>query len=442
MSITYEVAKFALSDNKNHWTADDRALAQVALQDFLGVAVAGSREHSTTGLCEIAAEVGGVPNCTVYGVSQKVNVFQAALINGTSAHIYDFDDVHVSKPIHIVSAVCAAAMAVGESIHASGEQVITAILNGMQVTIAVSTAVYPEHYKAGWHGTSTMGIFGAVAAAGYLLKLTPEQLCCAFGIAASSFGGVHPNFGTMTKAYHCGHAGSQGARAAMMAKHGFTANENIFETGFFSTISSRVDNSTIVPSLTDHHAVQDVRFKAFPCAIPTHAAIRGILELKNQYQISAEDIEEITQEINGFSISTVGTHDPVTALGGKFSSPYCMAVAFVENKIDLASFSEEAYHNPKANALRAKIQMVVNNEFNGTRNGRTTIKCKNGKIYQTTISIYGPEYDLKARDKQVSEKFATYAGLVLSPEKVEKANMQLHNMDGLSDICQMTANLV
>jgi 2-methylcitrate dehydratase PrpD len=34
----------------------------------------------------------------------------------------------------------------------------------------------------GWHRTAAMGVFGAAAAAGKLLRLTPEQMLAAFGI--------------------------------------------------------------------------------------------------------------------------------------------------------------------------------------------------------------------------------------------------------------------
>jgi 2-methylcitrate dehydratase PrpD len=84
-------------------------------------------------------------------------------------------------------------------------------------------------YDKGWHPTATLGIFGTVAAAARLLRLTQEQTAMALGLAASLASGLKANFGTMTKPLHVGHTARNGLFAALMVQQGFTANPAALE---------------------------------------------------------------------------------------------------------------------------------------------------------------------------------------------------------------------
>ena len=64
----------------------------------------------------------------------------------------------------------------------------------MQIMVAISAAIMPEHYNQGrWHATGTIGVFGAAAAAGAILGLTPEEMCNAFGVCAGLCSGIQLN---------------------------------------------------------------------------------------------------------------------------------------------------------------------------------------------------------------------------------------------------------
>ena len=63
---------------------------------------------------------------------------------------------------------------------------ITACVLGYEIQIRLGLAGGSSaHYKRGFHPTATCGIFGAAAAAGYLIGLNKEQFISAFGIALS-----------------------------------------------------------------------------------------------------------------------------------------------------------------------------------------------------------------------------------------------------------------
>nr|WP_240690124.1 MmgE/PrpD family protein [Arthrobacter sp. PAMC25564] len=95
---------------------------------------------------------------------------------------------------------------------------------GYQIDYLASLALGHEHYRRGWHATSTVGTLGAAAVASRMLGLTTGQAGHALAIAASLAGGLRVNFGTPTKALHAGAAARHGVQAAQLARAGATGS--------------------------------------------------------------------------------------------------------------------------------------------------------------------------------------------------------------------------
>ncbi len=99
---------------------------------------------------------------------------------------------------------------------------------------AINRGLGPSHYGRGWHATSTIGVFGATAAASKLIGLKTDELQVAFGISASLASGILQNFGTMVKPIHVGHAARNGALSAILASKGTTADKNILDMPIYN----------------------------------------------------------------------------------------------------------------------------------------------------------------------------------------------------------------
>ena len=98
--------------------------------------------------------------------------------------------MHVDTLIHPTGAVVAAALALGERIHAPGALLLPAIAAGIEVECRLGLALFPEHYNAGWHITATLGTLGAAAAASAVLGLDANRAAHALGIAATQPAGA------------------------------------------------------------------------------------------------------------------------------------------------------------------------------------------------------------------------------------------------------------
>ena len=202
-----------------------RKEAQRTLLNWMGCAVGGSRHETLDAAIAALAPFSGPPQATVLGRRERMDVLHAALMNGISSHVFDFDDTHLKTVIHPAGPVVSAMLALAEHRPMSGTEFLNAMVLGVEVECRIGNAVYPAHYDRGWHITGTAGVFGAAAACGKALGLTEQQMVWALGLAATQPVGLREMFGSMTKSFHPGRAAQNGLTAALLASRNFTSTE-------------------------------------------------------------------------------------------------------------------------------------------------------------------------------------------------------------------------
>ena len=230
MDVTAKIAQFATELKYAAIPPAAVQTAKTAMRDCLGVALAGSREEDAKICAEIARQENAKEDTTVIGQGFKTSALNGALANGTAAHALDFDHSFtlMGQP---TAPIIPAIFAVGESLGASGRQLIEAYVVGYEITGKLAHSLRDSAHD-GWHAPSTLGSFGAAAACGKLLGLSAAQVEMALGMAASMAGGIVANFGTMTKPLHVGLGARNGVLAAKLAAGGFTANGKAIESNF------------------------------------------------------------------------------------------------------------------------------------------------------------------------------------------------------------------
>src|SRR5208282_5852537 len=131
-----------------HW-------AKVGILDTVGVTLAGSRDASAQIVAQTLASAPGP--ALAFGSSERLSVFDAALVNGTASHALDFDDCNNTLGGHPSAPILAALFALAEQTGASGRDFITAYVAGFETECKIALGVNFYHYTHGWHPTSTIG---------------------------------------------------------------------------------------------------------------------------------------------------------------------------------------------------------------------------------------------------------------------------------------------
>jgi 2-methylcitrate dehydratase PrpD len=329
------------------------------LLNWIGCAVGGSQQPAVLHALAAVKPFSGRPQAQLLGRHERLDALHAALVNGISAHVLDYDDTHLKTVIHPAASVMPALLALAEHHSVTGTDFLNALILGVEAECRIGNAVYPSHYDLGWHITGTCGVFGAALACGRLLKLSPQQLTWAVGLAASQPVGLKIQFGSMTKSFHPGRAAQNGLLAALLAQQGFTAAAASLEgtDGWAQAISREHHWNEVTEGLGSRFESALNTYKPFACGIVTHPAIDAAIQLRNEFKLQPEAITRVTLHANPLVLSLTGKRTPQTGLDGKFSIYHCIAAAIVFGAARERQFTDAAVNDPRVVALRSHVEV-------------------------------------------------------------------------------------
>jgi len=362
LSETAQLAEFALGLRLDAIPAAARATARAAILDSLACAIAGRHESVSERLRAWALAQGSSGVATLWGTGERVSPGLAALVNGAAAHALDFDDVSWAMNGHPTVPLLPAVFAAAEAVGAGGADFVRAYVAGFEVEARLGQALGRPHYEKGWHATSTVGVFGAAAAAGVLLGLDASQLRRAFGIACSRAAGTRANFGTDAKPLHAGLAARAGLEAAQLAQLGVTAREDAVEAEMGLSDLYAGKKPLSLPKLGAPLALErpGLELKPYPSCRFTHRTIDLVLALREKNAGRELASIEIASDPLGLKILIYPA--PRTGLEAKFSLPYCAAIAWLDGWPGLAAFSDA---RAAATDVQSLLRKVVVREARG-----------------------------------------------------------------------------
>ncbi len=402
-------------------------VAKQCVMDWFGVTLAGTREP-VAGILrdEILPHARGPSS--VLGADRRCAPADAALINGTTSHALDYDDVH---PLigHPTAAILPAALAVGEAEGQSGMQVLRAFIAGYETAGYIGSVVFRSHYERGFHSTATLGSFGAAAAAGLLMNLNAAQMAIAIGLAGTQAAGLKCMFGTMAKPFHAGRAAANGVLAARLAARGFTASPNVLEAeqGFIRTQSDADPDAQMLFPQRCSLVVQTL-FKYHAACYLTHATIEAVTLLRKRLSLHAPDVASIEVHVPPGHLSVCNIAAPQTGLETKFSLRHVAALAVIgRNTAAIETFSDVGAIDPEITAIRERV--TVHGDRQAGDGAYVAIKRRGGSIAETTFDAGNPEGNLDYQGERLTTKFRSLAIPVLGSERAER----LRHSIGLSE---------
>jgi 2-methylcitrate dehydratase PrpD len=447
MDVTAKIARFVTDVSYEKIPSKAIDTAKTAILDCLGVALAGSKEEDAKICAQIARQECAREEATVIGQKLKTSALHAALANGTAAHALDFDHSFtlMGQP---TAPIIPAVFSLGDSLGASGRQIIEAYAAGFEVTGKLAYSLRDTPHD-GWHAPSTLGSFGAAAACAKLLRLNSSQIEMALGITASMASGIVGNFGTMTKPLHVGLGARNGVLAARLAQSGFTANAQAIESGFgfYKTLhpTALIQEQPLEELGRSYALVSDgIRIKPYPCGGLTHQAIDSVLEFRAKHGISADAVEAIDVAVTKHTFERIVFRVPQTGIQGKFSMNYLLARAIIDGKIGLNVFTDEAVRDAQVLKLGERVQMRLDPNLKssgpGGRPCQVTVRLKNGQAYSRDAEHAkgGPEFPMT--EAELKTKFMECACQAISASAAERTLESVERLDTLQDIrplCQL-----
>ncbi|AQV99184.1 MmgE/PrpD family protein (plasmid) [Cupriavidus necator] len=422
--------------------------ARWCLLDALGCALLGARQPWSEIMTAEAVGDGSRGSCTIIGMAGSVAPSHAALCNGTAMHGFELDDLLSEALIHPGAVIVPAVLAAAEAVEASGVQVLRAIVAGYEATARISMALGMDPSQRGFHKTSVVGPVAGAIAAGVAMRLSPEPLRNAVGLACSCSSGVK-NFAAgsagMVKRMHAGRAAEAAVRMAMLARRGFTAPPSAID-GKFGLLDA-FSGDTAQPALLDadlgaRWAIDDVWVKVYPICGWIQGVVQLLLAMREQGGLEAHKVARIVVATSAFAVQYNGNKEVADTMDAQYSIPYCASVALTGDPGDPKAFGVEAIRDPVRAELMKRVELVVDpiadEVYPKQFACRVEVHLKDGEVRSAeTRDAHGTPGNPCDTAEQIA-KFKRLAGLSGLPVATQGVVSAVQGLESLRSVTALT----
>lgn len=454
-----EIAEW-VAQSPSQWPEDAWQTAENSLIDTLACMVAGAHQPAIRKLYGLVSGWGEGPSTTV-GYSKRLPSPWAALVNGATAHMLDYDDNFDPAKAHASAVLVPALLAVGEEDDVTVAAILDAYIVGLQVMGHVGQAVNPFHRNRGWHATATMGAIGVAAGTARLLGLDKEKTAHTVSMATSRAGGFMSQFGTDTKPLHAGFAASGGVQSAMMARAGLTAgNKTLDGSHGLRTLMVGPDVEECAQDMigTDEHGqstsfitgriasplqiiANGLKVKRFPNCGSVHRALDGLLSLRQEHGFGPDNVDNVLVRAPASHLRNLQYNDPTTPNEAKFSLEYNLAVGLLQGQVGLTDFTEEAIARPEVRRLFGKITKEPVEKLESEFPTEVIVESTGGESFSTQVVMPLGSKQAPLSRAQLFEKLDDCCAAAGAWIDARRLRDQLRNIDRSAKISQLTALL-
>jgi 2-methylcitrate dehydratase PrpD len=436
--ITQTLAGWAVELSRSSIPAPVWHQGMRSFVNWLGCAVGGSGHATVERALHALSRFSGPPKATILGRRERLDELHAALINGISSHVLDYDDTHLKTIIHPAGPVASALLAVSEGQRFTGADLLTALIVGIEVECRIGNAVYPDHYDRGWHITGTAGVFGAAAAVGRLCGLDRRRMSWAMGIAGTQSSGLREMFGSMCKSFHPGRAAQNGAAAAFLAAAGFDSSERVIEAprGFAHVLSTKQDFNQITEGLGERWEAALNTYKPFACGIVIHPVIDGCCQIYREFHPSVRDIRGVELRTHPLVLELTGKREPKTGLEAKFSVYHAAAYALLRGDGSPEAFNDDAVGDPEMVALRARVKVAVDPALHEA-SADIAVILSDGRRLERIVSASIGSLEKPLSDDDITDKFRRQTIPVIGLDATKRLLDLAWRLDALPDAARV-----
>jgi 2-methylcitrate dehydratase len=431
-SLTREMARFALSLRYQDIPVIVLFEARRFLLDSLGCAFAGLDNEDMRAAHRHIEKLGGTPVATVIGSGLKTNAPNAALMNSLLIRALDYNDIYWKQDPSHPSDIIPAALACAEAAQQNVAEMLVGIVIAYELEMRWCLAATPGIREKGWHHAS-LTQFVSPFVAGRLLGLNEDQMVAAAGISGSShftLGGVVAGHLTNMKNMADPMAVEAGVIAALLATENFSGPIQVIEgkEGLIQVLNNiHWNQEELLKGLGEKFLITECGYKPFPTEALTHQPISAALEVKIQYNLRPEQINQVlvkTTTRGADILSDPSKYQPTTKETADHSLPYCIAAALVDGAVLPSSFSEKKLHDPAIWNMLKKIKVVADPEidalFPRIKRAIVSITTNNGQVHTTQMDDAKGSPENPMNDHEIQAKFcANCTGVISSSQQQE-----------------------
>ncbi len=444
-TLSRQMAKFAIQLKYSDLPENVVHEVKRYLYDSVGCAFGGYHTKDLNMMRDIYKDMAGKGEATVIGFGDKIPAVNATLVNSLMVRALDFNDIYWKEDPSHPSDIIPAALAVGEMVGSSMEEVIVAIVLAYEFEQRMCLFATPGVRERKWHH-ATLTQFVSPIVAGKLLGLTEDQMVNSIGIS-----GCHnhtigcPTAGklTMMKNTVDPMAVQSGVFAALMAQKGYSGTEAVIEgkEGFKDCFGEGWDDEALVGNLGKDFKILECSMKAFPTEALTHTHISAALTVMKTNNLTYKDVKEV-------SVTTIARacdilfdkhkYRPESRETADHSLPYCIASAIVDGQITTDSFSDEKMKDPAIWETIDKIKGIASEEFEAMfpakQPSKVVIETTKGDKYEAYLEYPKGDPREPMTQDDLDAKFNSLTGKLLGATRQAELKETIFGCEKLS--CQ------
>jgi 2-methylcitrate dehydratase PrpD len=437
MEVTRALAGFVVRSRFDGIAAAVRHEAKRSLLNWIGCALGGSRHEAVSMALTALAPFAGPLQARVIGRCERLDVLNAALINGMSAHVLDFDDTHLRTLVHPSVPVVSTLLALAERQPMSGADFLHAFILGVDAECRIANAIYSAHNLTGYI-TGTAGVFGAAAAAGRVLGLDEQRMTWAFGIAATQAAGLREMAGTMCKSFVHGRAAQNGMLAALLAVHRFTSSECTIEAprGFAQVLAPGSVLETVIAGLGECYEIRFNTYKPYACGVVCHPVIDGCIQLRQRDAILPADVAAMTLRVHPLALKLAGIRSPRSGLESKWSIYHSAAVALCDGAAGEAQYTDARVKESRVVRIRDRVTAEADPGLREDE-AHIAVALADGRRLELHVAHALGSVAKPMSDRDLERKFYDLAAGALPARQCDALIAQCWAVEQLTDVAEI-----
>lgn len=415
MTQVRQLAKFISRACYEDLSETARQQLKIRILDSLACGIGAVEGEPIQMIRSYLHEVGGTACCTLLATKERTSPDRAAFYNSALIRYLDYNDGYLAAgetchPSDNLGAVLAAA----EYKDRHGQNLLEALAVAYQIQCRLSD-VAPVRAHGFDH--TTQGSYAVAAGVSKALGLDQDKTANAIAISGTAFNALRVTRTGMLshwKGLAYPNTAFGATHAALLAKQGITGPPEVFEgnKGFMDSIAG---SFSIDWSKEDLERVNQTIIKKYNAEIHSQSAIEGVLDLQQEHNLSAEDIESIGIDIFDVAYHIIGGGEEGkktivhTKEQADHSLPYIVSVALLDGNVLPAQYLPQRIQQPDVQGLLQKVTVrpleSLSQRFPGEMPCRIIITLKNGQEWVKEKNNYEGFYTRPMRWETITQKF-------------------------------------
>ncbi len=228
------------------------------------------------------------------------------------------------------------------------------------------------------------------------------------------------------------------------------------KNGFYDTLvgAGHYDAQRMAAGLGNPFYIESpgIGLKKYPSCYHTHRALDGVFQLLGEHRLSDKDIAEVDVGTSERAMRVLAFTEPATPYQAKFSMPYCIAAAVVDQQVTLETFTPSKFADRNIVETTKKVHLSFpdvpiwpgladvgpDTEFVGNP---VTIRTNDGRSYSARVDIPRGDPALPLTDDELLSKYRDCARSQLRPDDIERSVGLVLGLEKVADVETLMATL-